>query len=405
MSKGSTPSRNTETVTTTQKSDPWSGQQPYLTDLYRTAQGIFGGQGPQYYPGQTVSPFSAQQDMAMQLIQGRALAGSPLNDAAQNQGQFTMGGGYLGASPGQGYLDYSMYGENPMGGPSSGFTSGVMGQNPRVNPSYDYLSNTASGGMLNANPWLDKTFDQAASRVTDAFKNVTVPGINSQAAGGGGMFGSEAWRQLHDTAQTNLGDTLNNLATNVYGGNYANERGLQQGAAGQIQGAYDASLNRGLGAANLAQGAYDTSMGRGLSAAGMSNDAFANERNNMLQTMGLSPVLSNMDYADFDRLMGVGNQVQGQSQNLMNDQQNRWDFYNTGLGSPETRLQNYAGIVQGMNPGGSTTGTQTSPLYGQDPLMGALGGGMAGAGLASSLGLASPWGWGLAGLGALGGMK
>src|SRR3990167_11416611 len=102
MSKGSTPSRNTETVTTTQKSDPWSGQQPYLTDLYRTAQGIFGGQGPQYYPGQTVSPFSAQQDMALQLIQGRALAGSPLHDAAQNQGQSRRGGGSPGARPGGG---------------------------------------------------------------------------------------------------------------------------------------------------------------------------------------------------------------------------------------------------------------------------------------------------------------
>ena len=54
MSKGS------GSNTTTQKADPWSGQQPYLTDLYAKAQRL---PTQQFFPGQT---FATPSDLMLQ---------------------------------------------------------------------------------------------------------------------------------------------------------------------------------------------------------------------------------------------------------------------------------------------------------------------------------------------------
>ena len=41
------------------KQDPWSGQQPYLQDIFSQASSIYNsGVGSQYYPGSTVVPFT-----------------------------------------------------------------------------------------------------------------------------------------------------------------------------------------------------------------------------------------------------------------------------------------------------------------------------------------------------------
>jgi len=89
-------------ATTTTTSDPWSGQQPYLQDLFTQAQGLF-NQGPQqYYPGQTVAPFSPQTQMGMDLMTQRALGGSQQQD---------IFGQYLSGQLGQQNLDpSSIYG-------------------------------------------------------------------------------------------------------------------------------------------------------------------------------------------------------------------------------------------------------------------------------------------------------
>lgn len=106
-------SRN-QTSTTT--SDPWKGQQPYLTDLFQQGQSLF-QQGPQqYYPGQTVAPFSPQTQMGMDLMTQRALGGSPQQDAF---------GQYLQGQLGQQNLD-----PNSIYGPAMQAAGGIgQGQN------------------------------------------------------------------------------------------------------------------------------------------------------------------------------------------------------------------------------------------------------------------------------------
>ncbi len=86
----------------TQESSPWEGQQPFLRDIFSQAQGLF-DQGPQqYYPGQTVAPFSPQTQLGMDLTTQRALGGS------QQQNQF---GNYLSQQFGQQNFDPASIGQ------------------------------------------------------------------------------------------------------------------------------------------------------------------------------------------------------------------------------------------------------------------------------------------------------
>ena len=88
-------SSGTQQTTATQTAEPWSGQQPYLTDVFQQAQNQYQSDQPAYYPGSTVTPFAPQQEAALQAGEQRALYGSPLNFAAQNQAMQTLGGDYL----------------------------------------------------------------------------------------------------------------------------------------------------------------------------------------------------------------------------------------------------------------------------------------------------------------------
>jgi hypothetical protein len=84
-----------QTNTTVQKSDPWAGQQPYLTDVMQKSQDIYNRGPMQYYQGQTFAPLSAETQAAQTLQAQRAVNGSPLTTASQEQLTKTMRGDYL----------------------------------------------------------------------------------------------------------------------------------------------------------------------------------------------------------------------------------------------------------------------------------------------------------------------
>ena len=100
------------TTSTIQHADPWSGQQPYLRDVFREAQRLYFGSdpqslkgdlvpdpgaAPQYYPGATVTPLAAETEQALALQAQRALGGSPLLSAAEDETAKTLSGSYLSA--------------------------------------------------------------------------------------------------------------------------------------------------------------------------------------------------------------------------------------------------------------------------------------------------------------------
>ena len=111
--------------TVQQKSDPWSGVQPYLTGggvspfangggafAKLAAKGVFGNQGGGHIgvlpeaerlyreSGNLVSDFTPEQEQAMQLQSQRALSGSGVTRAAQDNASQTLRGDYLYGGPG-----------------------------------------------------------------------------------------------------------------------------------------------------------------------------------------------------------------------------------------------------------------------------------------------------------------
>lgn len=84
MGSSSSPSR------TTTVNEPPAFIQPYMQYGAQQSRGLYETGGPQYYPGNTVVPFSNQTEQALGLTEQRALQGSPVTDAAQGYATRTL---------------------------------------------------------------------------------------------------------------------------------------------------------------------------------------------------------------------------------------------------------------------------------------------------------------------------
>lgn len=305
MGSSSTPSR------TTTVNEPPAFIQPYMQYGAQQSRGLYETGGPQYYGGNTVVPFSNQTEQSLGLTEQRALQGSPVTDAAQNYAASTL-----------------------TNTPTSQFGSAA-------NP---YSSTANSYGNIN-NPYLNATFNKAADAVQQR--------LGTQFAGSG--------RNIDASRAVNA-DELSNLANQIYGGAYENERARQYG--------YD-TQQLGIGA----QG-YEAERQR------MAQDLEA-QRSRQFGVAGLAPQLANQDYVDLNALGGVGSQVEDLAGRLMQDQSARWDY---SQNAPQVNLDNYIARITGGYPGG--TATNTTPTY-RNRTAGAAGGALSGASMGSSFG---PWG-------------
>jgi hypothetical protein len=361
-----------------------------MTDLYRQAQDQYAGGGPSYYPGQTYVPFSDQTQRSMQATEMRA-GGSP-NEAGLND--------YIRRTMGQPGVDPTLAARG-----ADAFTSGIPGSmnmltaggNPYETDVYGRsglanLAGTARGDYLNSNPYLDATFNAAARPVSENFTNTVIPGINA-AFGAASRTGSGIQGEYLGDAAGQYGKSLSDLATNIYGGNYQSERDRQLSASGTLGGLYDAGRNRqvqaggvagnlGLGGINATTGLFDSISGDRARAAGM------------------VPTASALDWANIDRLTGVGSAIERKGQMGIDDARARYEF---DQNSPWANLQRYAGVIFG-SPGGY--GTTSQPLPQGSPGAGAIGGGLSGAAAGYQFSGGNPWGAAAGGLlGAYGGYQ
>ncbi|WP_333985486.1 hypothetical protein [Burkholderia orbicola] len=190
-------------TTTVQKSDPWAGQQPYLSDVFNSAQNAY----DQYRnnPAASVAGFTPMQNQAMGLTQnvanGTNFGFSPVvNNAAGSYTTNLLNGQYLNANPGNAAFER--------------FANG------------DMLSNPYMTGMANA----------AADAITRNYQNAVAPQITSQMEGAG-RYGSGAMMNAQGQAQQDLATQLGNSMNNLYGGMY------QQNLSGMLQGAQGLSNN------------------------------------------------------------------------------------------------------------------------------------------------------------------
>jgi len=277
------------TQTTVSKSDPWSGQQPYLTDIFSQAKKAYqSGTGSQYYPGQTVTPFSSDTKTGMDLIRAEATKtpdGLPEAEAAtkaamtgeqMNRNDVLQSAASGGKNnPLLAMLTAMSLGmTNPVAGDvaAAGATptnqrgiAEILASGQATTPNVqamlasgsrdvtaggDTLQKTASGEMLGGNPLLDAMYERAAAKVRD----------NTNAAfSAGGRYGSGAHGSV-------LGETLGGLATDMYGGAYEAERNRMMAAASELGAREAADIDRETSAQGAAAQFGANDLSRRLSA-------------------------------------------------------------------------------------------------------------------------------------------
>lgn len=323
----------------TVSNDPWSGQQPYLQDTFQQAQNLY-DQGPAgYFPGATYVPFSQQTQQGLGLQEQRALGGSPVTDNAQN-----FAAGALGqAQPFGGGLNY-LSGGPTLDHANQQFQGSLTGV---PDATTNALQQTAQGNSLQGNPYLDQTFDQAASRITDTFNQQIAPGINATFSDAG-RVGSDAHADVLTRNAGNVSDSLAQLSNQIYGGNYQQERDRQLQAAGQLGSLSQNQQGLGLQAAGQGANFFNQLQGNQLQAGGLDLGAFGQQ----IGLAGLAPALANVDYSDIGQLLGVGGRVEGQAGNVLQDLIGRYDH---SVNAPGQSLDDYIARIQGQYGGTQTT--------------------------------------------------
>lgn len=204
-----------ETKSTT---EPPEFLRPYLESGIQDLTGLYeSGSAPGYYPGQTFAGMSPQTQSAIDMITGRATAGSPLTAAAQDQLTRTMAGEYL---------------------------------DPNSNPNFQAA--LAAG----------------FAPQTENFMNKVLPGITS-AFEGSGRTGSGLHQQMVEDATMNLNRSQAEAAAtagaNMYGMERANQiAGMKFAPQLAMQDYFDASqlAQAGSAAEDYAQRGIDESVAR-----------------------------------------------------------------------------------------------------------------------------------------------
>lgn len=222
----------------------------------------------------------------------------------------------------------------------TGLLKDQIGGNGFLDPTaQSFLTQQASGKFLNpaTNPYLTATFNEAALPVTQAYETATAPGLmaSSESAAGGGpssLSGNSAFQQGQSLNEQNLGQTLNQLGTNIYGGAY--QTGMQNalGAAGTLD-------QNALSKATLQQSAAE--FGPNLAA----------------ELPGLLGATQSSLFGPSNALLQAGNVQQQQQQNVLDvGTQNAL----AQLNWPLARISDVASIVAGLAGGqGSVTGPNT----------------------------------------------
>lgn len=179
---------------------------------------------------------------------------------------------------------------------------------PITQSAQGYTGDVLQGKYLNSNPYVDQMFNRAAEGTRSQ--------LDTQfARSGRNIGGSYAARS----------DQLNNLASQIYGQNYANERAMQS------------------------------------STLGMAND------------------IANQDYRDIGQLAQVGQQREDLTSRNIADQVARWDY---AQNAPGIALDQYIARLNNQ-PGGSAS---TSTPYFSNRGASALGGAAVGSQIGSSIG-------------------
>jgi hypothetical protein len=214
MSSGGTTQTNTVT-------NPWSGQQPYLQNLFSGAQNAYDTYSSN--PSSSVAGFTPMQQQAMGNAQGIA-SGTNMGNAAT------------------------------LNNSASGYVNGLESGNFGTGSAASALSSFANGGQT-TNPYEQGMANAANTNIINAYQTATAPQTTSQMEGSG-RYGSGAAQNAQNMDQQGLATQLANAQNNLYGSLYQTNQSNALNAAStlgqqQLMGSYSApSLVSSINGAN-----------------------------------------------------------------------------------------------------------------------------------------------------------
>ena len=332
---------------TTQSLPDWA--QPYAKDILSRGSDLSNQAIPQY-TGDTIAGLSPEQQQAMQMVQQRATGGADVTNAA------------------------------------TGAITGMLNNNGNPyaqtnNPYANQTTSVATNPYIGQNPYLAQQVQQAQDQSAKAYATGTAAQTMGQFRNSG-AFGGSAMQEYQDTQNATQAQAQGNIATQMYGQDYANTQQLaQQGI----------NLQTATSLADAARNAQYTQAGQQLG-----QSAWDAAQGRLLTGAQVGQGLGNQAYTDASQLLNMGNIGQAQNQNEMNAAYQQW--YNQAM-QPYQQL----GILQNALSGAMGSGAQgvTSTSAGKGSTLGSVGGGaLSGA----AMGTAIMPGWGTAIGGAAGGL-
>lgn len=394
-------------TTTVQKSDPWSGVQPYLiggstTDpttgqVTGSTAGIF-PEAQRLYQGQGFSPqMQSLADSQRSLVAGRAGQADGVFGLSNQVNQGAFDPAYQRVA--------SIAGAPTVSGQQIAGADRVNSQS--VDPMAAFRSmgganptgsiNQMLSGQVNTSA-LDPVVNNAMRRMGENFNEQVMPGIG-QAASAAGQYGGSRQGIAEGLAQKGLAYSMGDMASNMYNNAFNTAQSNMYGTANNMAGL---GLSNAQGNANRDLTAQTTN-----SANQLASQQF---NANMAQQENMFNASNAMNAQQFNANLGLSNNTQAAANaaQLLGNRQAAIGLTQTGnsmqdqnyqqqmglLDAPNQynwqNLNRYASIIQpGSGIGGSSTTTAPSNTNSGASL---LGGAMAGAQLGGLLGVGSGWG-------------
>lgn len=426
----------TTTQTVVNKADPWTGQMPYLSDLYANAQGAYNQVSKEPYWGGTLAGPNATQTGALSGINAWATGNANLGGATRGtipQLQQIAGNGGMSFGAGQGqYQMGPQYNWSSLQMQPDSALSGTINGVAGAAPNYGSINLKDNiNNLRTVAPNYTQDYNSAVLGATapimQQFTNQVLPALSSQHALTGGssvrhkLQDNEAvssfGRAIGDTvaskglelAGLNAG-TFNNLS-GLAGSDVSSLRALQSGdwqtlvnqagsafgqgralSAADQMGSNQSGAASALGREQIGAGAYAdwgsralTNQGQALTGQGQISDA-------QLRALGMVPGAetsgAQLGLLPWQTQLQSGGQQQAWTQAGLDDEYQNWL---RGKQAPFQGLDQYSSIINGGgSPGGASTSNTTTTGGGASGITQALKGGIGGALTGSALATAIP---------------
>lgn len=274
---------------TTTKVEPWDGAKPYLLEQYAQMDKLIKEGAPAAWSGPliadrsnaTVDSLSQAEAIARGgntaiLSSGSNAVNGVLNSGINAQAANTLSSlqqGSLGTNPTINFATSVMNGSSGSNAPGSynlnytnpalqgasgyqNYTNSASGlqtaqaqqlansSNPAASA---YLQQTASGANIGNNPYLQQNIANQQASIADQLKNVTNPGIDSQAASLGRM-GSGAYASQRNNADATASKSMADVAVNALTNQYNQDVSAQQNASNLYSNMYNQDVSNRLNA-------------------------------------------------------------------------------------------------------------------------------------------------------------